>query len=182
MSCEDLIGKVWFLQNKLCIYSFKLSPILSRTILISVQGACDQWRWNVIRLHRAEDLQPRTPEFRCRKPQPHTCSKHTKSALSHNLHVFYDPQTTKTTYWKREVWPKTAIRVSSHCAELHFSKSTSLQAQMRSMTCSWYDVPLPPPHSDFDGKLWKWVRYLWDAAGRSRANTRRVKERGEKGE
>lgn len=53
---------------------------------------------------------------------------------------------------------------------------TSLQAQRRRLTFfSSCGVSLPPPRSDFDGKLWKWVQYFWDAAGRFQGKHRKSK-------
>lgn len=53
---------------------------------------------------------------------------------------------------------------------------TALQAQRRRLTFfSSCGISLPPPRSDFDGKLWKWVQYFWDAAGRFQGKHRKSK-------
>lgn len=72
-------------------------------------------------------------------------------------------QTSKTTYWRRKAWPKTAIWVSG---VIHLLSGREPWHLSRYLLYYWYLL-----YSELDGKLWKWKWNFWDAAGRSRADT-----------
>lgn len=72
-------------------------------------------------------------------------------------------QTSKTTYWRKKAWPKTAIWVSGLINLLSGREPWHLSQYL---LYYWYLF-----YSELDGKLWKWKWNFWDAAGRSRADT-----------
>lgn len=160
MSWADVIGEE-LLYDKFCTFSFTLNHIVRGKILISLQRKRGHWRWNDIRLYRAKDLQPRTSELGYRKHLMSTLRKKVPYFLLCNLNIHCNPQTTKTTYWKREAWPKTAIWVS----RIAVNKHPAVTSRLTQITWHFTDIS--------SCRLW-WEAVevrpnLWDAAGRSRA-------------
>lgn len=109
-----------------------------------------------------------------------------KKKISHKPYLsLSDTQTTKTTYWRRAVWPKTAILVSSCFSR--FSNILTGPDKKHDTLLTWCLLFFPSPSLTCSFRVW-WkdvevsvtsLRSCWQVQGK---NTGRVKDLEEKEE